>query len=177
PDEQQHDGRAAPEPELGDHVDVRGADLRDGGDRRGPRQRLLAVAEGGRPDRAGAEPDAMRHALALSLLLFAAAARGDTSRTGSPSTTNNDDSCDIALQPAATLLLPYFEVDLKAPATTTLFTLQNVSPAPVIANVTLWTDWGYAALSFPVHLTGYDVQGITLFDVLRHGVLPPTASR
>ena len=117
----------------------------------------------------------MRTALALSLLLFiAAAASASTSRTGSPSTTNNDDSCDIALQPAATLLLPYFEVDLKAPATTTLFTLQNVSPSPVIANVTLWTDWGYAALSFPVHLTGYDVQGINLFDVLGHGALPPT---
>jgi hypothetical protein len=119
----------------------------------------------------------MRHALALALLFLAATAWGDTSRTSAPSTTNNDDSCDIALQPAATLLLPYFEVDLKAPATTTLFTLQNVSPSPVIANVTLWTDWGYAALSFPVYLTGYDVQGINLFDVLGHGVLPPTDCR
>ena len=117
----------------------------------------------------------MRTALALSLLLFAAtAASGDTSRTGSPSTTNNDDSCDIAVQPAATLLLPYFEVDLKAPATTTLFTIQNLSPSPVIATVTLWTDWGYPALNFPIHLTGYDVQGINLFDVLGRGALPPT---
>ena len=89
--------------------------------------------------------------------------------------TNNDDSCDIALQPAATLLLPYFEVDLKATrAATTLFTLQNVSPAPVIANVTLWTDWGYPVLDFPIHLTGYDVQGINLYDVLALGALSPT---
>ena len=29
-----------------------------------------------------------------------------------PATTNNDDSCDIGAAPAATLLLPYFEVDL-----------------------------------------------------------------
>jgi hypothetical protein len=29
----------------------------------------------------------------------------------SPATTNNDDSCDISLLPAATLLLPYFEVE------------------------------------------------------------------
>jgi hypothetical protein len=57
---------------------------------------------------------------------FAAASRP-------PRTTNNDDSCDIALQPAATLLLPYFEVDFKSPsttATTTLFNIQNVSPYP-----------------------------------------------
>ena len=106
----------------------------------------------------------MRTALALLLLaapLFAA-------------TTNNDDSCDIAVQPAATLLLPYFDVDVKSGAVTTLFTLQNVSPKPVIANVTLWTDWGFPVLNFPVHLTGYDVQGINLYDVLALGNLPPT---
>jgi len=108
----------------------------------------------------------MRRAARFLLLLAAVSARA--------ATTNNDDSCDIALQPAATLLLPYFEVDLKAPATTTLVTIQNVSPASVIANVTLWTDWGYPALNFPIHLTGYDVQGINLYDVLGRGALPPT---
>jgi hypothetical protein len=116
----------------------------------------------------------MRTALACAVLFLAASAWGDASRTSSPSTTNNDDSCDIALQPAATLLLPYFEIDLKAPATTMLVTIQNVSPSPVIANVTLWTDWGYPALNFPIHLTGYDVQGMNLFDVLGRGALPPT---
>ena len=30
-----------------------------------------------------------------------------------PTTTNNDDSCDIGVAPAATLLLPYFEVDFN----------------------------------------------------------------
>ena len=110
----------------------------------------------------------MKIALALLLLIVAAPAWAAT-------TTNNDDSCDIALQPAATLLLPYFEVDLKATrSATTLFTIQNVSPAAVIANVTLWTDWGYPALNFPIHLTGYDVQGINLYDVLALGALPPT---
>src|SRR5438034_7511078 len=115
----------------------------------------------------------MRFSAVLLASVLATSAFAGTS-TINPTTTNNDDSCDIALQPAATLLLPYFEVDLKAPATTTLFTLQNVSPSPVIANVTLWTDWGYPALNFPIHLTGYDVQGINLFDVLGHGALPPT---
>ena len=33
---------------------------------------------------------------------------------GQPATTNNADSCDIGVTPAATLLLPYFEVDTAA---------------------------------------------------------------
>jgi hypothetical protein len=96
--------------------------------------------------------------------------------TINPTTTNNDDSCDIAVQPAATLLLPYFEVDFKSPQTTatqTLFTVQNVSPLPQIAHVTLWTDWGYPALNFPIFLTGYDVQGINLYDVFARSIIAP----
>src|SRR5437016_3891160 len=62
-----------------------------------------------------------------------------------PTTTNNDDSCDIGVAPAATLLLPYFEVDLVNRTTTTLFTITNVSRLPQIAHVTIWTD-----RSFPV---------------------------
>ena len=80
-----------------------------------------------------------------------------------------DDHCDIALRPAATLLLPYFDVDVKAPqpsAAQTLFTIQNTSRFPQIAGVTLWTDWGFPVLHFNVFLTGYDVQGINLYDVL-----------
>ena len=34
-----------------------------------------------------------------------------------PTTTNNDDSCDIMVAPAATLLLPYFEVETASRAT------------------------------------------------------------
>src|ERR1700704_2953535 len=54
-----------------------------------------------------------------------------------PTTTNNDDSCDISVAPAATLLLPYFEVDLGAAGTgrTTLFTITNVSPYAQVAHV------------------------------------------
>jgi hypothetical protein len=94
----------------------------------------------------------------------------------SPTTTSNDDSCDIAVQPAATLLLPYFEVDFKSPqstAVTTLFTVTNVSNQPQIAHVTLWTDWGYPALTFSIFLTGYDVQGINLYDVFARAIIAP----
>src|SRR3989442_16013182 len=106
-------------------------------------------------------------AVTIAALFLAAAAVAGTSLTP-PATTDNDDSCDIVLQPAATLLLPYFEVDFKAPqsnTTTTLLTIQNLSPSPRIANVTIWTDWGFPAVNFPIHLTGYDVQGINLYDL------------
>ena len=91
-----------------------------------------------------------------------------------PTSTNNDDTCDIGVAPAATLLLPYFEVDFNAPATTartTLFTITNVSPYPQIAHVTVWTDWSFPALDFNIFLTGYDVQAINLYDVLARGII------
>ena len=41
----------------------------------------------------------------------------------------------------ATLLLPYFEVDLSNPSgTTTLFSINNASASAAVAHVTLWTD-------------------------------------
>ncbi|HEX7151674.1 MAG TPA: hypothetical protein VF618_09320 [Thermoanaerobaculia bacterium] len=85
-----------------------------------------------------------------------------------------DDSCDIAVLPAATLLLPYFEVEIDKPqatAVTTLFTVANVSSHPQIAKVTLWTDYGFPVLTFNTVLTGYDVQAINLYDVLAKGVI------
>jgi hypothetical protein len=117
----------------------------------------------------------MRFSAVLLASMLATSAFAGTS-TINPTTTNNDDSCDIAVQPAATLLLPYFEVDFKSPQTTatqTLFTVQNVSPLPQIAHVTLWTDWGYPAMTFPIFLTGYDVQGINLYDVFARAIIAP----
>jgi hypothetical protein len=89
-----------------------------------------------------------------------------------PTTRANDDSCDIALLPAATLLLPFFEVDFTDSANeTTLLSVTNVSAVSRVARVTLWTDWAYPVLSFNVYLTGYDTQSISLFDVLAHGII------
>src|SRR5581483_10523623 len=94
-----------------------------------------------------------------------------------PSTTNNDDTCDIGVVPAATLLLPNFEVDFDQPpetARTTLFTIINTSRNPQIARVTLWTDWAYPVFTFNLFLTGYDVQAINLLDLLGvRGVIAP----
>ncbi|HKS23091.1 MAG TPA: hypothetical protein VJZ76_09865 [Thermoanaerobaculia bacterium] len=115
---------------------------------------------------------------ALAMLLLVAATASAATSPIRPTTTNNDDSCDLALQPAATLLLPYFEVDFRsspAQARTTVLTIVNTSPLPQIANVTLWTDWSFPAFSFPIFLTGYGVQGINLYDVFARGVIAPTA--
>jgi hypothetical protein len=76
--------------------------------------------------------------------------------------------------PAATLLLPYFEIDLHAPdGETTVFTVTNVSQLPQIARATVWTDRAYPLLHFYVYLTGYDVQTINLYDILANGIIAP----
>jgi hypothetical protein len=120
----------------------------------------------------------MRNTLLAVSLLFAAALNAASFPSGSPSTTNNDDSCDIALLPAATLLLPYFEVDVSAPQTvarTTLFTIVNTSQVPQIARVTIWSDLGYPVVNFNLFLTGYDVQALNLYDVLARFIIAPPA--
>src|SRR3954454_17316745 len=79
--------------------------------------------------------------------------------------------------PAATLLLPYFEVDLNnANGINTLFSINNASATAVLAHVTVWTDQSVPALDFDVYLTGYDVQTISLRDIFVNGNLPVTAS-
>jgi hypothetical protein len=78
--------------------------------------------------------------------------------------------------PAATLLLPYFEVDLdSADGVTTLMSINNASATAVLAHVVIWTDLSIHILDFNVYLTGYDVQSINLRDILVDGNLPITA--
>jgi hypothetical protein len=96
--------------------------------------------------------------------------------TASAATTSNDDSCDIGVAPAATLLLPYFEVDLDDPnGAQTIFTITNVTNVDRIARVTLWTDYVFPVLTFNVQLTGYGMQSINLYDVIARGVIGPPA--
>ena len=86
--------------------------------------------------------------------------------------------CTIDAVPAATLLLPYFEVDLSAApgvGVDTLFSINNASAAPTIAHVAIWSDWTQPVLDFDVFLTGYDVQSVSLYNVFVNGVLPVTA--
>ncbi len=79
--------------------------------------------------------------------------------------------------PAATLLLPYFEVDLDNEwGINTLFSVNNASATAVLAHVVVWSDLSVPVLDFNIYLTGYDVQTINLRDIVVRGVLPRTAS-
>jgi hypothetical protein len=82
----------------------------------------------------------------------------------------------IPNRPSATLLLPYFEVDLDNPqGMTTLFSVNNASATAILAHVVIWSDLGVPAFTFNVYLTGYDVQSINLRDVF-NGTAPRSAS-
>lgn len=82
--------------------------------------------------------------------------------------------CVLDDAPAATLLLPYFEVDLDDFfGVTTVFSVINTSPDSVYARVVLWTDAAYPTLGYDLYLTGYDVQSFNLRDVFE-GRLPLT---
>ena len=110
----------------------------------------------------------------LALLLFALPLFADTFTTNGPHSTDNDDTCDIALLPAATLLIPYFEVNPAAVgAQTTIVTVTNTSNLPHAVAMTLWTDYGYPVITFRIYLTGYDVQSINLYDIIVRGKIAP----
>lgn len=82
----------------------------------------------------------------------------------------------IRSEPAATLLLPYFEVDLSNSAgRTTRFWVNNASATAVMAHVTIWTDLSVPVYAFDIYLTGYDMQKVDMRNVL-NGNLPQTAS-
>jgi hypothetical protein len=95
--------------------------------------------------------------------------------------------CTIDAVPAATLLLPVFKVDIgddngngvadcaDGVGIDTLFSINNASAAPALAHVVLWTDWSWPSLDFDVYLTGYDMQSVSLCQVIANGSLPVTA--
>ena len=120
----------------------------------------------------------------LAFILAAGTLLGGTDRAVRPgvvvppSAVDKDASCDIGTFPAATLLLPYFEVEVRKhvnDAANTIFSVINTSRQPQIARVTIWTDYGYPALWFNLFLTGYGVESISLYDVIANGVLPQTS--
>ncbi|HYR28634.1 MAG TPA: M28 family peptidase, partial [Thermoanaerobaculia bacterium] len=131
------------------------------------------------------DTDGMKSAaLALAILFVAGSIpcsiHGQDVRTeerfanGGPSTTDNDDTCDVGVFPAATLLLPYFDIDLSgAGSETTIFTVTNTTNLPQVARVTLWTDYAFPVVHFHLFLTGYDVQSVNLFDVIQNGIIAP----
>jgi hypothetical protein len=81
----------------------------------------------------------------------------------------------ISDQPAATLLLPYFEVNLTNPSgATTLFSIVNASPEAQLAHVVIWSDLSVHVLDFDVYLTGYGLYRLNLNTLLISGTSPQT---
>jgi hypothetical protein len=77
--------------------------------------------------------------------------------------------------PAATLLMPYFEVQPGNPnGVTTVITLHNSSASAAVARVTLWTDLGLPTAAFNLYLTGFDSEIINLSRVFNR-LVPFTA--
>lgn len=84
-------------------------------------------------------------------------------------------TCTLDAVPAATLLLPYFEVDLDdAGGRTTALSIGNASHHAALAHVVVWTDLAVPTFVFDVYLTGYELQTINLRDVFE-GKIPVTA--
>ena len=91
-------------------------------------------------------------------------------------------TCTIDQRPAATLLVPYFQVnlnadgtpDLSATGTDTLITVVNASSAPTLAHVTVWNRRSVHVLDFNIALTGFDVVSWSMRDILGSGLLPNT---
>jgi len=82
--------------------------------------------------------------------------------------------CGIDAKPAATLLLPYFEVDLTSQnGVTTVFELNNAISESILVHVVIWSNLAIPVFEFKVYLTGYDVQPINMRDILE-GRLPRT---
>lgn len=78
--------------------------------------------------------------------------------------------------PAATLLLPYFEVALDdSNGVNTVLSINNASAGAVLAHVVIWSDLSVPVLDFNIYLTGYDVAQVSLREVLS-GHLPLSAS-
>lgn len=78
--------------------------------------------------------------------------------------------------PAATLLVPYFEVDLDQPGgRTTLFSVANAGEADTVARVVLWSNLGIPTLAFDVLARADGVVSVNLRDVFS-GELPVTGA-
>ena len=80
----------------------------------------------------------------------------------------------LAKTPGATLIVPYFEVDLDAAdGRSTLISVGNAGDR-VIARATLWSDWGVPVYAWDIYLGENAVATYNLRDILVHGRVAPT---
>jgi hypothetical protein len=106
----------------------------------------------------------MRHrALIVVIMLFASLPAG--AKIGS-----------IDVVPAATILVPYWEVDpFNLNGVDTLVTIHNASATATLVHATLWTDYGIPTETFDVYLTGFDQETFSMREIVNR-LIPVTAS-
>jgi hypothetical protein len=106
-----------------------------------------------------------RKSLCLAVLGFVALARMGSALA----------QCAIQETPAATLLLPYFEVDLStSTGRTTQVTVGNAFYSPVLVEAVVWSDLGVPIFSFDLALNGYQDVQFDLRTILEGATLPAT---
>ena len=77
---------------------------------------------------------------------------------------------------SATLLIPYFEVELgNASGVTTIISVNNGVASGVLSRMVVWSDWGVPVTAFDMYLGGFDVVPINMRDVLA-GTVPSTGA-
>jgi hypothetical protein len=84
------------------------------------------------------------------------------------------ENCLRPNQPGATLLFPYFEVDLEFGGPTTLLAVANGIPGPRLARAVLWTQIGEPTYAFDLYLRDDGVVTVNLRDLFLFGMLPVT---
>ncbi|HTY43105.1 MAG TPA: hypothetical protein VMH79_14640 [Thermoanaerobaculia bacterium] len=91
-------------------------------------------------------------------------------------------TCTLDQRPAATLLVPYFQVSTDgnggivssgALARDTIVTIVNASSAPMVAHVNVYDRFSVIQLDFNVALSGFDVQSMAMSQIIT-GHLPVT---
>lgn len=104
--------------------------------------------------------------LLLSLVLTAAASPASAAAAEA-------DPCFERTGPGATLLFPWFEVDLANPkGRRTLIAIQNTFAQDVLTNVVLWTNCGLPVVSFNLVVKGDAVRSIDLRNLIVDGRIP-----
>lgn len=92
----------------------------------------------------------------------------------SPASAQTDVDCLVGPGLGATLLVPYFEVDLDNPSgLTTIISVNNGLDSETMARVTLWTDWGVPTFGFDLYIPDFGVVPINMRDVMA-GRVPST---
>ncbi len=86
------------------------------------------------------------------------------------------EGCTIGPGYAATLLFPYFEVDLDDPlGVGTLLSIGNGRGGDALTRLVVWTDWGIPTLAFDVFIPALGIETINVGDLFA-GNLPSTGA-